>query len=218
MKMTRLKHVGVMLILITGLVILGAPPYAAADTLLNPGTLTPIAIGLDNTSPGAGAVEVASMTLPYSNIAGGAGTLTSEVWRETSGTLDFVYEVTPTADDADRVTVTNFAGFITYVGTNTAIAGAGTIAATTADRETSGSTIGFNFLGNPVDPGESSQWLVVETNAFNYTSGFVAVIDGGASTTVGFSPTTAPIPPSALLLGSGLLGLLGLGWWKRESL
>jgi hypothetical protein len=29
--------------------------------------------------------------------------------------------------------------------------------------------------------------------------------------------TTVPIPPSALLLGSGLLGLVGLGWRRRKT-
>jgi hypothetical protein len=29
--------------------------------------------------------------------------------------------------------------------------------------------------------------------------------------------STVPIPPTVLLLGSGLLGLVGLGWRRRKS-
>ncbi len=210
MKTTRFTHLWVLILLITGLVIAGSALSASADTLLPPGTLPAIGIGLDNTSPGAGATLLASMTSTYSNIAGGAGTLTSEVWQETSGTLDFAYLVTPTADDADRVTISSFATFITSVGDNTAITGAGTVAATTADREPTGSVIGFNFPTAVVDPGESSQWMVVETNATQYVSGFAAVIDGGASTVNAFAPAV-PLPPTILLLGSGLFGLGLLG-------
>jgi hypothetical protein len=32
---------------------------------------------------------------------------------------------------------------------------------------------------------------------------------------VRFQPVVVPLPPYALLLGSGILGLLGLGWLRR---
>ncbi len=31
------------------------------------------------------------------------------------------------------------------------------------------------------------------------------------------TPPGVPIPPSALLLGSGLLGLVGIGWRRKKS-
>ncbi|MGO8762806.1 MAG: hypothetical protein ACLP2P_12110 [Desulfobaccales bacterium] len=39
----------------------------------------------------------------------------------------------------------------------------------------------------------------------------------GNGTVYAFIPSSVPLPPSALLLGTGLLGLVGLGWRRRQT-
>jgi hypothetical protein len=79
-----------------------------------------------------------------------------------------------------------------------------------ADRDGSGSTIGFNF--DPfVAPGAATQVMVIRTNASNFTGGFLGMTGLGGSTTVGaFQPTAGaavPEPASLLLLGTGAIAL-----------
>jgi PEP-CTERM motif-containing protein len=85
----------------------------------------------------------------------------------------------------------------------------------TADRNGSGDAVGFNFNpdANKVQPGESSNVLVIQTNAISFASGWSSVIDGGATNVPTFQPTrvriseNAPEPASFILFGSGLVAV-----------
>ena len=176
---------------------------------------------------------LASMVSPYSfaTTAGvTSGTLTSAVYMNPSGTLDFYYQVAndaSSATDIARETDTSFGSFTTWTGYRIDAVGpfvAGTVAPVTADRNAPGTVVGFSF--NPPDSakilaGTTSNTLVISTDATNFTSGNASVIDGGTQTVAAFQPTNArsggevPEPASMVLLGSGLVAVSFLRRRKR---
>jgi len=207
---------------------------SASAALLGTVALLPgdtVVPGLTSAAPGT---LLASLSAPYvSSLGTTAGTLNSAVYREAGGTLDFYYQVTnnttapncgaagqPACDPLSRETDTTFTGFTTSVGYRTdggSIAGGfvnGSVAPVTADRNSVGDVVGFSF--NPPDaakiqPGQTSDVLVISTNATNFTSGNASVIDGGVTTVKAFEPTSAtPEPVTFVLTGMGLLTLAGL--------
>jgi len=178
---------------------------------------------------------LASQSVPFTSSLGlDSGTLISAVYQEAGGTLDFYYQVVlsttstncggggqPTCDSLARETDTNFTGYVTQLDFRTdgsSLTGSaftnGTVAPVTADRNASpGDVIGFSF--NPptsaeILPGDTSNVLVISTNATNYTTGNASVIDGGVTTVTAFEPTAmagVPEPASIALLGFGLVAI-----------
>jgi hypothetical protein len=198
----------------------GTVPTAPTQTVF-PGFVSP------GTDPGT---LLASETESWSfTTTGGttSGTLTSAVFMETGGTLDFYYQVEndPTSASAiARVTGTNFAGATISTGFRVdggSLAGGfadGSVAPITGDLNSDSTVVGFSF--NPPDsakiaPGATSNILVVSTDATKFTSGNASVIDGGTATVASYQPGSIPEPATFLLLGGGLLALSGLRLRRR---
>src|SRR5215467_9837517 len=163
----------------------GTVPTNPGDTVF-PGLVPP------GTDPGT---LLASLTAPFTSSLGTtSGTFFSAVFRESSGTLDFYYQVAnnttapncgtsgkPACDPIARETDTTFTGFLTSTGFR--IDGSsvpsgffvdGTVAPVTADRNSVGDVVGFSFSppdSAKIQPGQTSNVLVISTNATNFMPG-----------------------------------------------
>ena len=118
--------------------------------------------------------------------------------------LDFVYEFTNNGPDInERYSMSSFAGVQTDVGTNPF----GVNDPNTVNRSLgAGGVVGFNYTpGIEIQPGVTTPWLVIMTDAYRYTWGFVSAQDGTASSAVAYAPVPVPEPAALGLLGSGLL-------------
>jgi hypothetical protein len=197
--------------------LLGALALAtqARATVIAPGTsVVPDAQSNPLTDPTATIVATASGTFNASNLD--FGTYKEYVVKESSGTLDFVYQFTndPNSGTAlERASMYHFTGFSANVGF---VAGSGDVPPVTADRTSGGTVIGFNFpASNGVPTGKSSDLLIIRTNATSFdNTGTFTFQDGAATTVPGFAPAAVP-EPSALVL-TGLGGLVLAGYTRRS--
>jgi len=199
----------------------------------NPGDTVPVPL----VPPQAPGTLLASTSVPFVDTLGtDSGTLVSAVYRETGGTLDFYYQVSnsltapncggagqPACDPISRMTDTSFTGFATSLGFRTdggtfgPFVG-GTVAPILGDRSAAGNVVGFDFsppVAAKIQPGESSDVLVISTDATNFTTGNASVINGGTMTVASFEPAAVPEPGSMLLLSTGMLGMFGMRRFRR---
>ncbi len=188
-------------------VMVAAAPAAQAR-VLDPGTSG----SPDSLSLGVGSTLVANTgLLSFSNSAF-SGTLVESVYKDTNnsfapGDLTWIIQVTnsPASSDAiGRVTAGNFAGFMTDVGDN-----GGANAPDLVDRDTPGHTIGFSWAetGGLV-VGDTSDLLLIDTNASRFIPGTLAVINSQTSDLMGFQPSAVPEPATWAMM---LIGFAGLG-------
>ncbi len=223
------QSVFVLSLALTVFFVAAAPPIQASILVPAPGVFLPPDVFLTC----AGCVVLASATFPptLDSISDFKASGTTAVISDPNAILgvragaglDFMYQLTNVPksglDDAiGRLTATNFSGFVTDVGYNTALNGVGIWATGTGtpgsvDRQTADS-IGWNFsvpLSIPMSPGTTSVVLEIATNATNFTTGHQAALNGGTLDEPAFQPASAvPEPGSILLLGTGVLGLVGM--------
>ena len=143
------------------------------------------------------------------------------------GGLTFVYQSSNAASSLeylDRLTPVGYAGFETSVFYSTQSLfgglGAGAVAPSTAIRLLpSGDSLAFRFEapGNPgqgiVQNGQTTDVLVVRTNAPSYTTSLTGISDGTTTNAPSYAPAPLPgVPEPATLVPFALggLGLLGL--------
>jgi hypothetical protein len=181
---------------------------AAQAIVLDPGTSG----SPDLLSLGSGSTLVANTgSLPFSNSAF-SGTIDEWVYEDTantfgSGDLTWIIQVASSANSSDaiaRVTAGNFATFMTDVGDN-----GGANAPSLVDRDTPGHTIGFSWAATGgLLAGQTSDLLMIDTNASRFTTGTLAVIDSQTSDLSAYEPSAVPEPPTWAMM---LLGFAGLG-------
>lgn len=220
-------------VVFTAALLIALAPGAHATLLAPGGSGFPTLVA---TPPGT---LLASLSSPFTSSLGtDSGTIVSAVYREGGGALDFYYQIAlnttstncgtagqPPCDPISRETDTSFFGFVTDAGFRIdggSLPGGvfvdGTVEPVTVDRNSVGDVVGFNF--NPptfaeIQPGQTSNVLVIRTNATNFIAGNASVIDGGVTTVASFEPTgtpqtSTPEPSTLMLFGSGLVGLAGL--------
>jgi hypothetical protein len=160
---------------------------------------------------------IASVTSPYA--AGSlSGTMTSMVFREAAGNLDFFYQVTSTsAHPAIHMSVAGFGSYTTNVYSSTdatilpspANSSLGTVNFADIYRFDP-DVVGADFLGGLANA--STYWLIVQTNATTYSGTTAFIQDGAQATAASFAP--APLPSSLALFATGAVSLVG-GLFRR---
>jgi hypothetical protein len=211
----------------------GATPLAPGTSVL-PNDVTAGTVG----------TLLAEMTANFNTTASGAtvaGSLISAVFDEGDG-LDFYYQVvsnnTSNTNINNEANV-NFAGWVTGVAYRTdggslcGIPGAdctqnggtdpftdGTVLPVGADRSLDGITVQFDFVPpstSAIAPGQTSNVLIIQTDARNYTAGNSGLIFGPTVTVASFEPASGvPEPASLALIGGGLLLLAGFRKYAKR--
>jgi hypothetical protein len=169
-----------------------------------------------------GGVVLATQTSPFVSSTYTGELVSSVIQGDTTnalGGLTFTYVLRNItgSHSINRLSINGFDGFTTDVSASSPLV-AGTVVPAYADREASGTSIGFSWVAAPigtgaVGPGQSSATLVVQTNSpvFVPTSAFV--LDGFPAGMLAFAPV--PEPSTFVLAGSGL-ALMAYGFSRRR--
>jgi len=159
--------------------------------------------------------------------------LANAVYRNSAGTLDFLYQLTNNANSVpiSSIAVNNFSGVVTRAGYLTGALPAnatgvfvaptgGALPPTIVQRGPAGSALLFD--GFTVPAGSTTNVFFVSTNFTNFNqlgqalAAATTQANGGAVFTQKFQPTAAIPEPSTFAM-VGLMSMAGLGFaWKRR--
>lgn len=128
-----------------------------------------------------------------------SGTVTSAVYRNPTGTLDFYYQVAndpSSATELVRETISNFEGFQVSAAFQIHALGPFTEGNSpnyqlVVGRNATGSVVDFALLP-ALAPGQTTQVWVLSTNATMFGAGSFALIDGGSQTVPSYQPVRDP--------------------------
>ena len=224
---------------LAAIMLVGAGTSANAVILAPGGTSPNVAAPTEPASVLVGAPLTVNITgIPDINPA---STITERIYRQAGGTLDFYFQLTsvglPFNGLIHQFNANFYAGFITDVfwDNSPVVAGvitqagnplnglaSGTVIPDTFARSNSGNAIQFNFPdppvvfggSGPIQPGQTSKWLVIRTNATQVGPGIGGVING---ITQNFN-LLGPVPePGSLIFGLGVLGAMGSRGIRRRK-
>jgi hypothetical protein len=174
---------------------------AGVNTLAPGGVLAPSASGFP-----VGGTVLDNITDPFSNGIL-SGTLNSIVVAGDAsnpyGGLTFVYQLSVSGnavDSASQLSVSSFQFFQTDVTFNPS---SGSVAPTLVSRSSLGDVVRFSFFSPSIDPGLTSDLLIIQTGAQNFQPGVAAVIDGQSINVGSLVPIVVPEPGTTALLISG---------------
>jgi len=224
-------------IMIIGLGLSGA---VNAQTALPPGSTTFSSDGTMSTALGSFTL-LASLSSAFTaaNPTAFSGVLDTFVLSGNTdnplGGLSFVYRVTNaqiSTDAIHRLAVNGYSGVQLQAGylnsgvspTGAAIGALGVVP-TLVDRGLApGANAGFSFLQgtvsgisfNSIDPGLSSSYLVLYTNATTFGPSIASVIDGSVASAATFAPVPEPETYAMMLAGLGLMGFVARRRSKKD--
>lgn len=153
-------------------------------------------------------------------------TATASVYTDKStGTLDFVYTISNNSDSKDivgQVTVGNFANAASAPTNGTLLTGQIDVGSDSSSSGQAPASVSWSanaqtvvwYYNTDVSSGNSSQTLVIKTNATEYTNGSLSVQDSGTIQFQGFQP--GPEPSTMALAALGTLGFVGYGIRRRK--
>jgi PEP-CTERM motif len=211
----NMKKVSLALLLAVSLLVALSP---ASATLVPPFTSSPgVSLSSISSLP-AGSLVASTGTLNFSfgtaaNPNKNMGTVSEDVYRDSSGFLFFVFQVKVSGGpkgDIERLSTGDWANSIMINAEQ--YAPGSDKNAFGADRNGLG-TVGINW--NPlVTLGQTSSFVVLYTDAKLYIPGTIGLIDSGSSPSIdGFVAAATPEPATSSLLG---LGLVGLGTFRKK--
>lgn len=193
----------------------GGPAQAVT---INPGTEGLTFTAFDPTTQGT---QLAFTSVPGTALTFSA-IMRSAVYRNSSGTLDFYYQIARTGagtvgnQQIDGFTAAIFQGF-TVTGFSSAndLDGGGAFTAannpggstTTTGRSLDGQVLQTAFAPNGLFDSETSATYIFRTNATLFTTGTFGIIDGSTFSGLAFAPAVPePGTWSMMILGFGMIG------------
>jgi hypothetical protein len=170
-----------------------------------------IAPGQSFPTTGAGTFSgtiVDDETSPFTNAVTFLGSLHSQVYQESNGWLDFVYQFSNNPNSVDPITTYTVSSYNDLFADADNKHVAGDVSPNQVERsplDTSSDDI-ISFLFSGVQPGQTSDLLVVKTHATSFVEGSASFLDSVPANVA--APVPVPEPATLGLLAVGIVGLV----------